>query len=335
MPKRRSPARTKTSKRPKKLSAQKHAVSIIQAIYRLARSEKLLDAKIIDPTRDMLRDALRQRDTGLISEWLLTIFSLQGVSDRLALEYMRRNGKPSWKSMITELDRKPSCPKLKSYWHYAACSYSKSLRTCAQPGHFRCCPVPKALLRNGRLNQTSWSFLLFVRDVAGGDLVKWLDARIRHTGSTPQTIHADRERLLTPLNGVIGVSRKVNSMAFSDLLLAAPPRWRRWRQLGGALVVIDSLVHNQMTRSGILARYRAEHRYGSACYQSGGCSDIIDHVAQKIGASPRHTTHALWRFCSLDGFNICNGTRIDDRKRCENIYCRLYGICDRRPLHVT
>lgn len=325
----------KTSKQRKRLSAEKHAVRIIQAIYRLARSDKLLDAKVVDPTRDMLRSALRNRDSGLIFDWLVQVFSLAGVSDRVALAYIRQNGSPTWKSMVADLDRKPSCPKLRSYWHYAACSYSKSLRTCAEPGHFRRCPVPKALLRNGRLNQTSWSFLLFIRDVADGDLIKWLGERIRHTRTAPRTLQADRERLLAPLNGIIGVSRKINSMAFSDLLLAAPARWRSWNRIGGALIVIDSLVHNNLHRTGILARYKAQHRFGPACYQPRGCADIVDAIGVKIDAAPRHISHAIWRYAALDGLDTCNGNRIDDHRRCKNIYCRLYGICDRRQLNVT
>jgi hypothetical protein len=33
-------------------------------------------------------------------------------------------------------------------------------------------------LRNGRLNQTAYSLFLFVRDVANGDLVQWIDDQL-------------------------------------------------------------------------------------------------------------------------------------------------------------
>jgi hypothetical protein len=39
--------------------------------------------------------------------------------------------------------------------------------------------------------------------------------------------------------------------------------------------------------------------------------------------------HAIWRYCSQQGFDICNGNRVDDQHRCQNRHCRLYGICDR------
>jgi hypothetical protein len=190
-------------------------------------------------------------------------------------------------------------------------------------------------LRNGRLNVTAWSLFLFIKDVADGDLVKWLGQRIRIEKRRQRTIQEDRNRLLEPLNGVYGVANKVLSMALADLLLAAPPKWRGWNRIGGSLIVIDSLVHNNLSRTGILARYKAEHRLGPACYLPRGCADIVDRVALNIGVAPRAVTHAIWRYCSQDGFDICNGNRIDDRRRCKNIYCRLHGICDRRRLHVT
>ena len=137
MPKRKSSTRMKTSKKTKRLSADKYAVRIIQAIYRLARSDKLLDGKVVDPTREMLRDALRNRDTGLIFDWLTGVFSLQGISDRVAIAYMERNGSPSWKSISVSLERKPSCPKLGSFWSYDSCQFAKELRTCARPDCFR------------------------------------------------------------------------------------------------------------------------------------------------------------------------------------------------------
>lgn len=328
-------AQTKTSGRQRRASAQKHAVRIIQAIYRLARSEKLLQAKAVDPTRDMLRRALRKHDTELIYAWIAHTLSLQGISDRVALSYMERNGSPTWESIAVDIDGKPSCPKLGSFWHYHSCHYGKEIRSCSRPDHFRNCPVPRMRLRNGRLNVTAWSLFFFIRDIADGDLVKWLASRIRQDNNRRRSIQDDRTRLLGPLNGVHGAANKVLSMALADLLLAAPSRWRGWNRIGGSLIVIDGLVHNNLCRTGILARYKGEHRVGPSCYQQNGCADIVDRVALKIGVSPRGLTHAIWRYCAQDQFDICNGNRIDDRARCRNIYCRLYKVCSRRKLHVT
>jgi hypothetical protein len=38
--------------------------------------------------------------------------------------------------------------------------------------------LPNHWLRNGRLNQTAYALHLFIRDVAEGDLVGWIDLRL-------------------------------------------------------------------------------------------------------------------------------------------------------------
>ena len=39
---------------------------------------------------------------------------------------------------------------------------------------------------------------------------------------------------------------------------------------------------------------------------------------------PRFVQLAVWRYCSQQGFDVCNGNRLDDRHRCQNRHCRLY-----------
>ena len=46
------------------------------------------------------------------------------------------------------------------------------------------------------------------------------------------------------------------------------------------MIAIDTLVHNLLVRTGILARFAADHSYGAACYQASGCAEIIEAVAQ-------------------------------------------------------
>ena len=73
-------------------------------------------------------------------------------------------------------------------------------------------------------------------------------------------------------------------MALSSLLLGAPKKMGRWSEVGGCLIAVDTLVHNFLHRTGILARFKANHSYGAACYRPGGCADIIAAVAQRIDA---------------------------------------------------
>jgi hypothetical protein len=100
-------------------------------------------------------------------------------------------------------------------------------------------------------------------------------------------------------------------MTLSCILLAAPKRLHRWRQVGASMIAIDTLVHNFLVRTGILARFDANHSYGAACYQAGGCADIIAAVAARIDTRqfnpgfpqlfPRFVQHAIWRFCAQSG----------------------------------
>jgi hypothetical protein len=102
-------------------------------------------------------------------------------------------------------------------------------------------------------------------------------------------------------------------------------------------------VHNFLHRTGILRRFNADHPYGPGCYRPGGCADILGQIATRIDASafnprfpkvfPRFVQGAVWRYCAENGMDICNGNRIDDRDRCDNVYCRVRNLCDRVVLH--
>jgi hypothetical protein len=182
--------------------------------------------------------------------------------------------------------RLSTCPKLKSYWHFHGCGYDKISRTCSEPDHIDTCPLPSHQLRNGRLNQMAYSLFLFVRDIADGDLVGWIDRQFQNAydPASPTRLAQLREALIGQLREVYGVSDKVLTMTLSCILLAAPKRLHLWREVGASMIAIDTLVHNFLVRTGILARFAADHSYGAACYQAGGCADIIAAVAARIDA---------------------------------------------------
>jgi hypothetical protein len=245
------------------------------------------------------------------------------------------------------LRTRPRCPKLRSYWHFYDCRYNKSRFTCAEPAHLAGCPLPRSWLRNGRLNQTAYSLYLFVRDVADGDLVGWIDRRLAAVNepSGPNRLAPMRAALVDPLREVYGVSDKVLTMALSQLLLGAPRSRRRWREVGGSMIAVDTLVHNFLHRTGILHRFDAHHSYGPACYRSGGYAKIIEIVSGEIDARqfdrrfprmfPRFVQYAIWRYCSQQGLDICNGNQIGDRKPCRNVQCSLCPSCDRIALNAN
>jgi hypothetical protein len=260
---------------------------------------------------------------------------------------MAKHGTATWSAVEASLRKAPSCPKLSSYWAYEGCRYDKGSFTCSEPDHINACPLPRPRLRNGRLNQTAYSLFLFVRDLAGGNLIGWIDRQLEGAaGASQGDLEAARqEALIGPLRNVYGVSDKVLTMALSTLLIGARQERPVWFETGKAMIAVDTLVHNFLHRTGILQSCGKPHAYGAACYRQGGCAEIIRAVSSQIDARtfnprfpnefPRFVQHAIWRFCAADGLNLCNGNRIDDRKACQITYCYLYQKCSRTLLKST
>lgn len=319
--------------------AASHATTVMRRICTIAGSADIIDDARVELARAGVLAAIRSRDTGAICDWLLETVSYQGVSDAAAFSYMENHGRIRARAIAKAIGR-DRCPKLKSYWHFSDCGYRKLAKTCVMPDLLGRCSLPRHDLRNGRLNQTAYSLWLFLRDVAGGDLVTWLDGRLAQSAGRPAYQLA--AAVLDPMRNVYGVSDKVLSMALSMLLLAGDPDRDQWRQAGGAMIAIDTLVHNWFHRTGILRRLNREHAYGAACNGDDGCSSIIRRAASRIDARefntafprtfPRFVQHAIWNFCAQGGMNWCNGNRIDDTQRCDDVTCPLFGRCDRIAL---
>jgi hypothetical protein len=312
-----------------KQSPLEHATQLIFRVCQVAGSSSFVDDARESLAADDIQTAVRNRDTAVLFDWLVATLSYQGIADQVAFDYMERHGQATWQTIASDLRRGPTCPKLKSYWHFHDCRYNKTRYTCAEPDHLPGCPLPNHWLRNGRLNQTAYALHLFIRDVAGGDLVGWIDQRLNAVASQPGPDRLARMRtaLVDPLKEIYGVSDKVLMMTLSVLFLGAPGRRRRWLEVGGSMIAVDTLVHNFLHRTGILHRFRADHAYGLACYRPGGCAEIIETAAEQIDVRqfnrgfprtfPRFVQHAIWRYCAQQGLDICNGNQIDDRKRCD------------------
>jgi len=267
----------------------------VRLIYRvccLAGSANLIDNIRADLDAGSVRTAMRKRDTAAVFDWLMSALSYQGISDQIAFDYMEQHGYVRSDDINQKLARGASCPKLKSYWHFHACHYTKLRQTCTEPDHISRCPLPTHDLRNGHLNQTAYSLYLFIRDIADGDLLGWIDQRLQAASSPagPDRLARMRDALIAPLREIYGVSDKVLSMALSSILLGAPKKMSLWTEVGGSMIAIDTLVHNFLHRTGILHRFGAEHAYGSACYRRGGCAEIIEIVAERIDASAFNPT---------------------------------------------
>jgi hypothetical protein len=271
----------------------------------------------------------------------MLVLSFQGIADRAAAAFIAEHGSISWTDIEHSLAQAPSCSKLAGYWRFEGCGFHKTSGTCAEPNHIEACPLPRHPLRNGRLNQTAYSLFFFVRDIMGGDIVAWLDAQLAPPEilSPARRVSIARNALIGPLRHVYGVSDKVLAVALSALLMAVGRAKPFWFDVGASFVAVDTLVHNFLHRTGILRRLDADHAYGVACYRPGGCADLIERIATEIdaktfnpafpGVFPRFVQASIWRYCAESGFDVCNGNRIDDRERCNNVYCRLHSRCDR------
>ncbi len=314
-----------------------YAVGLIHHVCCLAGAFDLLEE-----FRDQsLCAAIERHDTGALYDRLMYDFSFQGISDEIAANYMAKHGHATWASVQKNLDRQLNCPKLQTYWHFHDCRYEKTSGTCAEPDHIATCPLPTHRLRNGHLNQMAYSLHMFIRDVAGGDLVGWIDDRLEEAQCKSDAARATRGRecLIEPLRNVYGVSDKILALGLSDILIGAGDVRPAWLEVGVQLIAVDTLVHNFLHRTGVLSRFNAAHPYGTGCYRPGGCIDIVRLVADQIDARqfnrafppvfPRFVQLAIWRYCSQQGFDICNGNRRDDRHRCQTRHCRLYRLCDR------
>jgi hypothetical protein len=192
-------------------AALTHAGRLILRVCHLGGSAAFIDEAGLGPDGKDLRKAIRSRNTAALFDHLVAALSYQGISDDVAKNFMDRHGLASWHVIESALRRLPSCPKLRGYWHFYDCRYSKSRFTCAEPDHLADCPLPRSWLRNGRLNQTAYSLYLFVRDVADGDLVGWIDRRLKATARHPGPDRLARMRaaMVDPLREVYGVSERL------------------------------------------------------------------------------------------------------------------------------
>jgi hypothetical protein len=286
---------------------------------------------------------VRDHDTAVLFRWLVDALSFQGISDAVAWAYVSKHGSVEWTEIAEALAQPPQCTKLRGYRQFDGCRFQKGSHTCAVPSQIDCCPLPRHPLRNGRLNQMAYSLFLFMRDIADSDFVGWIDRQIGSVSPDSANSRGPAaEAVLEPLRQVFGVADKVLAMALSFLMLGVGNRKPRWFGVGATFVAVDTLVHNFLTRTGILRRFSAEHTYGNRCYQPGGCASIIRLVAAEIDARqfnrafpsvfPSFVQSAIWRYCAGNGLDICNGNRIDDSTRCNNTHCQLFRHCDRIAL---
>jgi hypothetical protein len=269
-------------------------IDLIRKVCGLAGSLTFLDDLRTDVQEAGILDAVVNRNTPKIFDWLLDTFSYQGISDEVARGYIRKHGSVTWSDMARRLKAAPSCPLLQTYWHFDGCRYDKGSFSCSEPDHIDACPLPRHRLRNGRLNQTAYSFFLFVRDVAKGDLIGWIDDRLTAPAPASISLHMDlarerQEQLIGPLRNVYGVSDKILTMTLSGLLLGLDDR-PNWFETGKGMIAIDTLVHNFLYRTGILNDCGAPQRITTSGFKFSVHTQRFDHTASIRRSSDIHAS---------------------------------------------
>lgn len=330
------------------VSSIDHAVDLVTAIWRLPGNADYQEATRIHAEAVGLPAMVRNRDSPALFGWLMESFSYQGISDRIAADYINRHGNARYRGLAQALaDTREACPKLANHHTYVGCGYRKAARTCANPSCLAACPVPSLHLRKGDLNQLAFSLFFLVRDRCQGDVVGFIDglfAEVEERGEA-DPVTAKRQSLVDAFSGVHAVSAKLINMAFAVLLTAGNPTRPDWVAVGQSMVAIDTLVHNFLRRTGILEAFGREHVYGPACYGPGGCAVIIYELTDLIAVRqagdspatlfPRLIQFAIWSFCAQSKLDICNGRRIDDRFSCRRDDCPVGELCSRTPARPT
>ena len=210
----------------------RHARSLIRRVCDIAGQVTWIDDLRYDAIETGLIAAVEDHDTAAIFDWLMRMLSFQGISDAVAEGYMDRHGNVTWAEIEACLATNPGCDKLQGYWAFTDCRYHKGFQTCTEPDQFADCPLPRHPLRNGRLNQTAYSLFLFIRDIADGDIVGWIDRQLAdQPGSS--NLAAARAALVAPLRNVYGISDKVIAMALASLLMGVWSRPTRLVRRGG------------------------------------------------------------------------------------------------------
>lgn len=158
--------------------------------------------------------------------------------------------------------------------------------------------------------------------------------------------------LVASLSAVEGVSAKLANMTFAALMIGGRANDADWMGVASLMVTVDSLIHNMIERTGVLAAFGAEHAYGPRCYGPNGCEAVIYTLteairAREMAASPKNeppdtcasrlpqlapieVQKALWRFCTAGVLNFCNVARVGSGPSCHAVdICPVHQHCQR------
>src|ERR1035437_9646101 len=97
-------------------AAMIHALRLVRGVCQLAGPFALIDDAQASLQRQGVVAAVNQHDSATLFDWLMNELSYQGISDRIAEQYLDQHGNITWADVELVLMNKQSCPKLGGYW---------------------------------------------------------------------------------------------------------------------------------------------------------------------------------------------------------------------------
>src|SRR4051812_25195925 len=92
------------------------AAQLVCRICEIVGSQSLIEDGRITLAEHEVIEAISRHDSAPVFEWLVNGFAYQGISDRIAEDYMDRHGRIIWRDIASVMADPPNCPKLRCYW---------------------------------------------------------------------------------------------------------------------------------------------------------------------------------------------------------------------------
>jgi hypothetical protein len=304
---------------PRQKNASKASIEIVKEVIR-AQQKLFDDGNFTDSpeTQAIVHQMIHgrpQHKSIRLYQYLAEAFLLAGGGDQSNLAYYSKQQRKPTFNRIRQALTTAQCPKLSGFDAFKGCGYRKTGHQCNEPAFLGTCPVPAFDMKRGPLNQMAFSLYFFLRDVAQRDFYAYVTEHFRQGELAAGAVNDRLQSFVGKVTAIANVGPKLAHMALSGLFLTRYPDWD-YREVGLRMVAIDSLVHNFLHRTGILANYQSEHVYGPRCYSQTGCFGVIQDLAHHIDCRefdpslpahfPRFIQHHIWAYGAKDGENICN-----------------------------
>jgi hypothetical protein len=89
------------------ISDLSRAIDLFRKVCGLAGSLTFLDGIRADALQAGILEAVAERNTPRIFDWLLNAFSYQGISDQVARGYIHRHGNITWSGIAADIGAAP------------------------------------------------------------------------------------------------------------------------------------------------------------------------------------------------------------------------------------